>query len=376
MKILHAGNVANLGYLNSRELRRHGIDVDLLMEKNPPKGSDPARFDSTLNNIYPEWILFYDKRKSSWKTNIIEVMRNKKYDLIHAYVELPIFAYLSRRPYIAHAQGSDFRELAFSTSLRGFLLRRAYRSAKLVLISQADHIALLPKLKLKNYIFLPIMWDTSFYSPQEVPRSEFSDKFIIFHPANLEWRLKHNDILIKGFAQFVKDNPDSVLLIVDRGPDSQKTHQLVNSLDIEDKTKFVKGPLNSSELLLYYNMADVVADQFAVGSIGSVGLETFCCAKPLITFIHEKLHKDVYDEMPPLLNTSNPSQVCEQMEYLKDRRIRIELGKLGRKWVTKYHSPEIFVKKIHIIYESVLHDEKTEEIREKISKIIINKDLK
>ncbi|WP_166286069.1 hypothetical protein, partial [Candidatus Nitrosotalea sp. FS] len=133
MNILHAGNMANLGYVISRQLRKSGIDADLLLEKNPPKGSDPFRFDPLLNGIYPDWISFYDKSKSSWKTSVIKKMRDKKYDLVHAYVEMPIFAYLSRRPFVAHTQGSDFREMAMGNSLRGILLRLAYKRAKAVL---------------------------------------------------------------------------------------------------------------------------------------------------------------------------------------------------------------------------------------------------
>lgn len=369
MKILHAGNMANLGYLAARELRKSGLDVDLLLEKNSPKGSDPKRFDPLLNENYPEWILFFDKKKSSWKYDIIKVMRNKKYDLIHAYVELPIFAYVSRRPFIAHSQGSDFRELAFSNSVKGMLLRKAYKKAKIVLFSQPDQLPLFSKLKLVNYLFIPILWDTSFYKPMQIVSSVYSDKFVIFHPSNLEWRLKGNDIFLRGFADFVKENPSSVLVIVDRGIDSEKTHELINHLDIKDKVVFIPGPLNSSELLCYYNICDVVADQFKLGSIGSIGLETFCCGKPLISFINEELHKYVYEEMPPICNARDSSEVKQQLEYLKHNEIRSRIGKQGYNWVIKYHSPKIFSQKINCIYKSVLAEEKIEEIREKILKI-------
>lgn len=369
MKILHAGNMANLGYLATRELRKAGMDVELLMEKNPPKGSDPTRFDPSLNNVYPDWIFFYDKRKSSWKRDVIKIMRDKKYDLIHAYVELPIFAYLSRRSFVAHTQGSDFRLLAFSNSIRGILLRRAYKRAKIVLYSQADHLPLFSKLKLTNHLFIPILWDTSFYKPQKIVDTTYSDKFIIFYPANLDWNIKRNDIFLRGFSDFAKLNSNSVLIIVDRGIDAVKTHQLVNSLDIQDKVIFIKGPLNSTEMLRYYNLSDVVVDQFGVGSIGAVGLEAFCCAKPLITFINEKLHQSVYEEVPPVCNAQNPHEITKQLECLMDNKHRTKIGKQGYEWVMKYHSPNVFSRKIRSVYESILNEEKIEQIREKISQI-------
>lgn len=369
LNILHAGNMANLGYVISRQLRKSGINVDLLIEKNPPKGSDPLRFDPSLNGVYPDWILFYDKMKFSWKTNVIKKMRDKKYDLTHAYVELPIFAYLSRRPFIAHTQGSDFREMAMGNSFRGRLLRRAYKRAKVVLFFQPDHYPLFTKLKLDNGIFLPPLWDVSFFQPKHVPKNKFEDKFVIFHPANLEWRLKGNNVLVKGFAEFVKTNPNSILIIVDRGIDSQKTHDLVKSLGIENKSLFIKGPLNSTDLLHYYNLSDVIADQFTLGSLGSVGWESFSCAKPLLAFVNEQQYRMLYRQAPPIANASDPSDITKQLEILKDGKTRSDIGNQGRDWITKYHSPELFVKKIKIIYNSVLQNKKAEEIRSSLEKI-------
>ena len=95
-------------------------------------------------------------------------MRDKQFDLLHTQVELPIFAYLSRRPFLSHIMGSDLRELAFSNSLRGILLRRSYRRSKAVLYGGPGPHSLLSKLKLKNTLFLPMLHDISFFKPQTV----------------------------------------------------------------------------------------------------------------------------------------------------------------------------------------------------------------
>ena len=36
--------MANLAYYTVKLLRKDGLDVELLMQKNPPKGSNPLRF--------------------------------------------------------------------------------------------------------------------------------------------------------------------------------------------------------------------------------------------------------------------------------------------------------------------------------------------
>ena len=60
MKILYAGNMANVGYIICKRLRKTGLDIDLLMQKNPKPTSDPLKFDPSLNGKYPDWIKFFD----------------------------------------------------------------------------------------------------------------------------------------------------------------------------------------------------------------------------------------------------------------------------------------------------------------------------
>lgn len=345
--------MVNLAYVITRQLRKDGVEADLLLERNPTKTSDPFIFDPSLNNNYPTWFYLFDKSKPSWKKEVIKKMREKKYDLIHAYVEMPIFAYLSRRPFIAHTQGSDLREMAFTNSIRGILLRRAYKRAKAVLFFQPDYPPLLKKLKLKNGIFLPPLWDTNFYKPMKV-ETEYSDKFLIFHPTGLIWRHKGNDRFIRAFSKFSNTNPDAFLIIVDRGIDAKKTHSLVQNLGITNKVKFIPGPLNSSELLFYYNLADVVVDQFVVGSVGSIAWEVFSCEKPLIAYINAEYYEKLYGESPPLINAKTIEEIHESLHHLKNGKTRKELGVAARKWVTKYHSAEVFNKKLLSIYDHII----------------------
>jgi len=368
MRILHAGSMVNFGYIVTTQLRAKNIDVDLVIAKDPSKTDDPLVFDSKLNT-YPEWIKFFDKKKSSWKWDLIKTMRHN-YDLIHADVEYPIFAYFSRKKFIAQTQGSDLRELAFSNSTKGFLLRRAYRKAKVILYFQPDHEPLFSKLNLTNQIFLPPSGYTTFYEePSTYSDSEYSDKFLIFHPANLEWRLKGNDKLLKGFAKFVKSNPDSFMIIVDRGPDSTRTHELVKQLGIEKFVKFIKGPLNPSDLKKYYNLADVVADHFAYGSLGSIGWEVLASKKPLLGFIFDDLYTKLYGESPPVVNSLQPSEISDSLELLKDSKTRFTLGKQGKDWITKYHSPKIYLQKLTTIYELVIDGKNIDDIRYELEKI-------
>jgi glycosyltransferase involved in cell wall biosynthesis len=368
MRTLHCGNMANIGYMITKTLRDFGQDQFLLMEKNPPPGSDPINYDLSLDGKYPDWIIFYDKKKSSWKRDVITTMRDKQFDLLHAHVEMPIFAYISRRPFLSHPQGSDLREMAFSNSLRGILLRRAYRKSKAMIFASPGPIPSLLKLKLKKTLFLPLVHNTSFFKPHSI-ESKFNNKFVVFHPANLEWRLKGNQIFIKGFSEFVKKYPNSLLIIVDRGIDSQKTHELINSLAINKNIMYVKGPLNSNQLLYYYNLSDVVADDFIIDDIGAISRESLSCAKPLITYFNVDGYRELYGDSPPILNASTISEISSQLEFLLDEKIRIDIGKKSRDWVIRQYSPSIFSQRLKIIYDSIISGKPIEEIRHLISEV-------
>jgi glycosyltransferase involved in cell wall biosynthesis len=367
MKILHAGNLMNLGYINTKYLRNVNIDAELLMEIDPPVGSDPLPFDSTLNNKFPPWINFYNKKKSSWKFQIIKKMREKQYDLIHAYVELPIFSYLSRKPFIVQTQGSDFRELALTNSIRGILLRRAYKKAKLIILSQADHTKLISKFKLNNTIFMPMMCNTDFFSPKHFEKKLVEDKFVVFHPTRQNWKGKKNYILIQGFAKFVKKYSNSILVVLNFGPDSNKVKELVSSLGIEKNVHLIEQRLDSMKLLEYYNRCDVIADQFGItGSIGSTTLEAMSCEKPLLISVDKKLHRELYGEEIPAMRTVDPDSVSNALEILQDDAIRRNIGQSSRKWVLKHHSTQVIIKKLQIIYSGISNGESIINIREKL----------
>ncbi|MDE1766230.1 MAG: glycosyltransferase [Thaumarchaeota archaeon] len=366
MKILYAGNIANIGYLVAKQLRANSVDIDLLLENRPIVEQDPAKQDPELQNVYPQWVRFYEKNSSGWKRNIMKTMR--KYDLIESQYEHNIFAYFSRRPIVSRIVGDDLRDLAFSSSLRGFLMRRALRRARAVLFSTPAELALLARLKIKNMIFLPLFADVEFFKPVDTARGDFTDKFVVFHPANL-WSLKGNSILVKGFAEFIKDDSDAILIMIDRGPDSKVIHDLVDKLDISRNVHFLKGPLNSVELRHYYNISDVIADQFVVPEIGGIGREALCCQKPLLTLFDEAGYEKLFGEKPPVINASNHMEILDRLNYLKDAKVRMEIGKKGRDWACKHHSLVTYSKKLLAIYEGILDRERIDRVRDRLSEI-------
>ncbi len=365
MKILHAGNLANVGYIVVKTLRSTGVDAELLMEKYPYITSDPAALDQELSvNGYPEWIKFWDNKTRGVKSQIIRCMRDNQYDLIHAYTELPIFAILSRRPFIAHSTGSDLTELAFTNSIRGILLRRAYRRAKVLLYSLPHQHKLVGKLKIKNSLFIPLPWDYERFKPQNRERKEHLDKIVIFHPANLDYRLKGNDKFLRSFIRLCKERDDLLLILVERGVDKDNVKSLLQDHNLEKNFQFIQGPLKHDEILYHCNLADIVVDQFIVGSVGLIGLEALSCAKPLIAFIYQDLYSQLYGEAPPIMGTQDEDSIYNALRMLiESKELRDEVGRKGKDWIMKYHNADKFSKICVRIYNGVLNNEKIDHIR-------------
>lgn len=366
LKILYAGNLAGNGYYHTKILRSQGINIELVMEKNPSVRSDPLRRDATLQK-YPDWIKFYDMKKNSWKFSLLKTMRNNKYDLIHAHAEMPIFAFLSRKNFIAQTLGSDLSEMAFSNSLKGRLLRLAYKKAVLVIFTSPKDPKLLEKLNIEKTIFLPPIWDMSFFTPKNVQRDSYQDQFVIFHPSSHIWDVKGNDILLRGFSKFLKNFPNSILLCIDWGKDVEKSKELIKKLELENNVKFLNH-LTSDELLYYYNMSDVVADQFIHHGIGGVGMESFCCSKPLIVSCHENAYKNLHSQPPPVNHATTENEITSKLEELTDRKKRDQFGKMGLNWFHHYLEPTKIAKQYVAVYNGVINKQPIEQIRKDVLK--------
>ena len=64
MKILIAGNLANMGYELAKSLRNYGVDAYLLMPKIPIISEDPKTiFPELEEEGYPEWIVFFNNHE-------------------------------------------------------------------------------------------------------------------------------------------------------------------------------------------------------------------------------------------------------------------------------------------------------------------------
>jgi glycosyltransferase involved in cell wall biosynthesis len=283
------------------------------------------------------------------------------YDLIQAYATEPINAWMfaDGRPYVAFEHGT-MREIPFEDSGRGRLLTLAYRMAGKVLITNPDVISAARRLGLKNYQFIPHPVDETKYRPKPTSlRDQLADRYqtnlILFSPSRHNWALKGNDRLIRAFAQFRRETASKpILILCEWGQELHRSRTLIKELGLE-KAVVWTPPLNKMKLIEYYNAADMVLDQFTIGTFGTVTPEAMSCGKPVVLHFDRTVHEWCYAEMPPVLSAKDEREILGWLVELGGSpQARARIGQASREWIEKYHGWELVADRQIEIYRELL----------------------
>lgn len=103
-------------------------------------------------------------------------------------------------------------------------------------------------------------------------------KFVVGHVGRF-MKQKNHDFLIDIFAELVKQKPESVLLLIGEGPLFGHIRDKVNSLDLQDKVRFLGVRSDVAEL---YNAMDVFVLPSFYEGLPVVGVEVQANGLPLL----------------------------------------------------------------------------------------------
>ena len=108
-------------------------------------------------------------------------------------------------------------------------------------------------------------------------------------------------------------------------------------------------------MIQYYNIADIVLDQFVLGSWGTSTPEAMSCGKPVLMFYKKEFILRAFGEEPPILNSFSEEDIFSNlMKLAKDMDFRKEVGSKSRDWIIKTHSPKVVAKKhLEILQSSI-----------------------
>jgi glycosyltransferase involved in cell wall biosynthesis len=381
-RIALVGNLANVAYQTCKFLRRKGVEADVFVNQTElnRQTSNPENLDFGILENPPDWLKIVSrvsepvgiwtrlpqrKLRGAGLTILFKVrllLKLREYDLIVSFCCAPWFIQKVRRPYVSFATGSDLRELALENSPRGRHARSIFQHAQIVFFgADPGQLAAVRQLKLNNSYPYRVLIDTDFYAPDEKRhRPTNAEELLIFHPSHLDWTYqgadrwtKGNDKLFRAFARFVRAGHTAKLIYLERGPDIEPTRRLVKELGIEGQVEARTGDMSRAQLRHYFNLADIVADQFTIG-LGHSGLEAMSCGRPVLVRSDVETMGLFYEEIPPVLSCETEDEIYSQLESVLDHEFRKGIGQQARQWIMKYHNWEIVVNRLIWHLETVL----------------------
>lgn len=280
----------------------------------------------------------------------------RHYDAIVAYATDGILPLFLNRPYFAFEHGT-IRNIPFEHTSQGRLCALSYRLAEGVFITNCDNNVSAEKLGLENYRFVPHPINENVPDGADSAllrrhlREQLQADFLVFHPSRQHWDArrhpdwdKGNDVLIRGFARFVKDVcPHAGLVLVDWGQTVEASKALLEELGVTNRTLWI-APVPNQVMVRYIRACDVLADQFTLGVFGSTMPKALMLGVPAMLFLDQDKHRWCFDEMPPVLGGKNCDEVFEGLTSLYRRpELAHDLARRGQAWYRKYHGNDVIL---------------------------------
>lgn len=304
-------------------------------------------------------------RVSLWKQGLEQQVGSLSalfgaYDVVELNGAYPAFIPLGLPgiPYVAFEHGT-MRELPFEDTPRGRLLALGYRQAAKVIITNPDVVAQARRLGIENYVFVPHPLDEEKYRPGpsklRVELEAEGVDFVLLCPSRHDWDIKGSDRMLRAFAELVRTNRRSALLILNEwGADAGRSRALVDELGIGRNVRWLP-PLPKLRLIDAYRAADVVLDQFLIGTFGAVAPEAMACGTPVVMAFDSELHRWCFSELPPVVDARTPEQIYAALLRLaEDEGELARLGRQGRDWIERHHGWRLVIDRHLQIYEEVL----------------------
>ena len=230
-----------------------------------------------------------------------------------------IASLLSRRSYVAFSTGADLQEIAIESSIRGYLMRRAFRKACSVYASYDS-------TSRANATNIGVTISRPFLMPWPVP-----ERFVSFKVTEGPVR-----VFIRAWARRIKDGWKSTLTIVEFGNDIEATRRLVSELEIDEYVRFIPL-LNQTVLQECVEKADLVADQFDQGTPGVLALQTMATGRALSIYWDLYSSLFAYSVPPPVINGNNDETLYRGLCKCASRQDLQELGRRGHNWMKAHY---------------------------------------
>jgi glycosyltransferase involved in cell wall biosynthesis len=392
MRVAFYGNICNNFYTLAKALRNElNIDAHLYLNDKADFQNRPESDDPSIKNNYPDWIHLSPQWDvlpflKNWDKTFIKELN--QYDVVFLSELGVVFTPFLNGKTLFYVTGGDLTQTPFPRKYSdkfksikdrlvweyiGFMQRRGIRKATKILSQPFfPFVNALKELKVNgsqvSNCYFPILMDLDVVKRRDKPLEEIDDfnrqllapfGFVIFHPSRIvlqqteafiqsgQW--KGNDNLFRALALFVRkyNVEDICLAMPDRiySRDREKARCIIKELGIERNIVWLKPPTPEGfprkQLMNFYSIADIVADEFATGWFGSIVVEGMACGKPTFCYVDEKVMRQLY-AWHPIVSVKQPEAIAEKIaEFYFDPQKKEELGELSRQWATEFHSVKV-----------------------------------
>lgn len=274
----------------------------------------------------------------------------KSYDVVIAFGLGPIYAHSANVPFMHYPYGGDLTIVPFQKSSVGLLQRKALEQAKYIIVGDPSFFDFLKKLGIESKAkFVPLMIDIDIY--KEISRNEamnnlesdiinrIHNKFVFFVPSRQDFYWKGSDKIIIALSELLKKKGDVFMILSGWGNDIEHSKQMVRQLNLEEHIIFLPYIMSKRRLITFYNLADVVMDQFNLGAYGTSTIEAMACGKPVIIDLDVDRYSPYFNELPPVLRAKSVEEIYLQMQRLSEDRSDIckQIGGKSRDWIMEHH---------------------------------------
>ncbi len=264
-------------------------------------------------------------------------------------------AYLAERPTLYFTYGGDCRvELANrdgSRALQARVFAHMLASERFAIegygCDQEIHEVLRARGLLEKvaYAFLPNVNTELFRRPyaRQTARASLGwphDKLIFFLASRVDYTWKQSELFLDAFSAFAKRHGDVLLVVTGWGNDYEDARQRINRQGLADRVVFLDQCFSKPSLFERYAAADVIVDQFKLGSLGSVSYEALCMGKPVLTYV-APFNLLCYPTPPPILNARTQNDIRRQLEFCATQPEALQrIGRQSAEWYAQVYAEE------------------------------------
>lgn len=306
--------------------------------------------------------------------------RKHSYDLIYTRAGFSASAYLLSRltkvPYITEVNGLIQDEIDITPAgwlwkacgyVLAFIDGKACRySQHLVAVTPGVKKALVAESGIESdrITVVPNGANTDLFKPMNTNRARQevnlsgADYLVTFVGNLAAWQ--GVEYMIRSMPYVLEEYPETKFVVVGDGIMKQELVELARQVEVSDKVVFT-GYVPYGKVPLYVNAGDVCIAPFIRARNEKTGLsplkihEYMACAKAIVASRIMNLEYIEQINAGILVEPGNPQQLAVAItKLLKDKALRQQMGKNGRKYVVENHSWGSIARKIAEVCEDVV----------------------